>query len=163
MPVQVHPVPFQTRYLGRTAACCQGKPYQGRQVRRAVANQYIRLRTVQPAIPLDFTSQESNFRKLIDPLPFVAGHPKKAPHRRQVPIYCRGFVSFLEFTLDHGPNHITVDLVKHHGPQVRIKKAANPLHIRKTSQRPFQFEIPDNSFLPATLRLDTKMGFPVRV
>ena len=71
MPTQVHPTPLQTRYLGCTAACCQGKPYQGRQVRGTTANQSFRFFMRQPAVPLDFTFQEPDFRKVIGPLPHV--------------------------------------------------------------------------------------------
>jgi hypothetical protein len=117
----------------------------------------------QPAVPLDFTGQEPDFRKSIDPLPLVAGHPKKAAYRGQVPVHRSRLVALLEFTLDDGPNHITIDLAEHHRPQVRVKRAANLLHIRKTPQCPLQFEIPDNGFLAATLRLQSKVSFPVRI
>lgn len=42
-PFQIDPIPLQTRYLESTAACRQGKPYQGREMRRAVADECLRL------------------------------------------------------------------------------------------------------------------------
>ncbi|MNT57861.1 hypothetical protein D3C71_1733900 [compost metagenome] len=75
-----------------------------------MGNQSFCLFTRQPAVPLNLSSQQTDFRHGVDPLPFVAGHPKKAAHRGQIAIHRGGFVALLELSLHDAPDQITIDL-----------------------------------------------------
>jgi hypothetical protein len=112
MPVQIHPFPLQAGNLPGTAAGCQCKAHQRRQVVRTRLKQRIDLLAGQPPIPLDFAAQHTDFRKCIDPLPFVPSHTQQAPHGGEIAIHRCRFIALLQLPLDDRPDHVAVDLIQ---------------------------------------------------
>lgn len=56
-------------------------------------------------------------------------------------------IALLELSLHDAPDEITIDLSQRSIAQVAVQVAPNPLHIRKTFQRPLEFKIPNQAAL----------------
>jgi len=109
------------RIAGGISTGSGGAACVNRQVRRAARDQSIRLRTRQPSISLDLSTEHSNLRNRVDPLPLVTGHAQKIAHNRQAAVDRRRLDAPLELALNDAPDHIAIDAVQHPGGgEVRI-------------------------------------------
>lgn len=126
-------------------------------------NQPLGLFLRQPAVALHLAMQHADFREAVDPLPFVPCHMQQVPNQRQITIHRRRLVAPLQLPLRDAPHYVTRNLVQREVFHVWVQLTANTLHIAKTSQTCFQFEIPHNGVLAGTLGLNTEMGFAVDV
>lgn len=163
LTIQINPVPFQAGYLPRTASCCQSKTDNDAQVGRADGNEPICFLLSEPAVPLDFTRQQADFRKAIDPLPLIPRHVKQISYGRQITVNSCYRIAFLHFSLNHRPDNVALNLAKHQVAQVGVKIPTHPPDVRVTFQRCLDLKIPNNRLLPGAFRLESEMCFPVSI
>jgi hypothetical protein len=90
-------------------------------------------------------------------------HPKDRTKQRQATVNRRRLVPLLAFTLANRPDHIPVNVIKQELPQVGVQFDAQTALLLYIPKACLIREIPDNGFLPGTLRLDTELRFPERV
>ena len=81
----------------------------------------------------DLTRQQANLGKRIDPLPFIAGHPKKGANRGEVAVDRRGHVALFHFPLVHGPDYVPRNLIETQMAEVGVQLATNPPNVLDAS------------------------------